>query len=1171
MPADANGPYETGDVWAGLGASSARMASAMRRSSTGDAGVGAGKPRQVDNSSDGIDKLWRDLTSAKDDPWVSSDRDAWLRDALGIRRQYSCLHDASIGLGAQLRWSLACNRLKETKGCTNEDLKGEFEMPREFLQLGTVEGVAESRLSTLASFARRESAVLALCKAIHSALDKDHHRPHTEADFGPTDFWAPAHGPNAVRNYRALMRTGVMAVASNGSLIEQRKHTTSPERQEAMLKLFAGLDRSHGGRPIQSVHMPGSPMQLCTVAHEILRHFENRKDDTRPVLLLPCSRLVPGHDYRGLDFLVHNLFRFFQQEPLTPHPPSLLPDEIAARVEAIRRDLALRPAIIVLVGYEVTRGDFAHLRRAIRDDPVHEFLAQFVHACVGDIDHPLDVDQFERSRFIVLADAPIDVLEEYCETSIEIPQPTRKDQYLDLLNARAPDFTSVASSVEKIAIMPNEAMVMGYVQLLSVERRTNQAVPSRLEELARYDTSDVLDRLTRTVRDRCTALDLLMLRIVAVAGAGVRRETLWRCVRLWSHAVADYSSGGEIGHLRPQIPQDEERDARIEALKTDFAFILAEGVDEAKNELDLYWHPYEYPDSPARTTGFTTSRDVETREPRNKRSTSIELRYSQVRDAILRDLDSEEEQWPRLLLHEIICIEALRQQTLVLRHAPAHKKSSVRSYQRALQTIYHGFLSLPAPDLWARMGEWPRCRVNGALPSEPINRFHFLYWSLFQKVLEEGGDRRMSREWAVDGVKRDILHLAHSAFRSPPTAKALPFAETPAWAVNDALAPRLASLLAEHHAAIAVVANRTNDLALWADLSAGIARAAVPTKKSSNTFSILERVQFDLAVLEYGPLAIQTAKASEMSIADLGVDATGFSRGPWYDSQTDATRVPAPEAFEAFVNDMEIQCRASPVVDRKALASRLARLADLRYQAIDYEYFRFRWRFSLEAVSMLLVVSRLLDSEFESDPAHSRPNLPPQGARVLARAGMEVLRLMNTPSKRMEPHSNVEGMTNWLAREVRRTMDWYTINYSTYMPDVVSMLVLEARFARTVGALTLDTNIRRHHVALHFLQVAEQRLAEFQPRPRLRIRFLIERCATLRGLAHESRKRLGAADIDANRYIALAKMDVIQLENIVETMFVQETNRNKPDVGDAWRRPIRHQRALTNAEAKHFS
>jgi hypothetical protein len=1145
-----------------------------------------------------VGELWRQIVDyvskqslGRSKATLASELDEWIRSDLHLRRRADTLFDQQIGLGVQLRWNIAMDLLfKRHWEAEYESIKAGG-MPREFLQLGTLESKEDAREDRLARYANDREYIDVLCAAL-SRMNADGYTRNLRRNYiDHRDFLVPIHGPRAVFAFRKFLSRGISPISSSGELVPEYPLTLWAQREEVLERVYGHLGLHDGReaanrtdaesmpaswRPIINVQMEGSPFDQCALAHKIMAKLESIQHQERPILLLPCSRLVPDHDFRGLDYLVYNIHAFLHQRPLSWTPPCYSPQDIPEKILEIRSALAKQPAIIVFVGYQPTRGASSNLRRLILDEPLVPLLSQILHPLVGVPGQPTEVRNLFATKFVVLSEGPMDVLEAYIDQEIEFPPPVMSQHYVDMLRVRAPDYeaaTGLHESLDRMPVHPSEAVVMGYLQLRRTEDVSGYEFHRPLAELAKFDNADVLDQLVSTIAQQSESLDFFFLKVIACARTGMRRDTLVRCARMWDKATGGPSQADKERRLPDRDDVSIVAEEWFDEFLVRFSYILAQGIDEQVPEVYPGTHPYEYPEGADPLRGKPLHLIDGPRE-----ETSIDFRYGQIRDAVSRYMDIHSEKWERLLIHQILCSEALRQQLIVTRHAPAARKLALRSYRRLLEGVYHGFHSLPHIDDLALSRSWPHLPEGTFLPVDPVERFRFLYCTLIMGTLEDGSAYRLSRDWAADALKADLLVLAHNAFGDAGESDIASLAKVPVWHGDERISHQFPDLGKSHFDAMAVAANMLDDHEMWAAIEAGAQRCDI--RPSWLDFGVLERAQIDLLAARLGPMG-QAQKLCLKALESLGVSIDLFERAPWNETKDEKPAPVDPLGLEQFldgvvlkiVHECTTQTDQQIAIDDdrlRAISACLVRLGELHYQAIEYGKGFAVWRSSMTAFAMLSTAWRLQERRSTMALEGAVYSLSPRGFRVLARALLECIRYLQIPKHRDLNLPRGLELTHLLARHARKALDEYTLRFSLYAPDVVSMLVLESRYARTVGAMNSDDVFSKHRVALEFLQRAEKRMADFEPRPRLQIRLLIERCATLRGLAAARRIAAGVHDQSGRLYLGLALLDVQQLDNLILSIFGRGIERDQKRMGEFWRKIVQRQRDLTLQEVQRY-
>jgi hypothetical protein len=1074
------------------------------------------------------------------------ERTAWARRLLSVERRFDTLYSETYGLGVQLRWNIANSVLKKEPLFRKRWDALKSDLHRDFFGLGYLPvGNSVRQRDTLAEIALSPRNLANACALIGEMLAARAPSLWKGRVFTVDDFLCQAQGEKAVKNFERFLLTGQRPPIGVDQLLRHAPFADEL-RGPFLVNLFKRLDSKHDGRPIIAVRIDGSPMEMCALGHRIFKEVTG-KNDPRPIFLIPCSKQMPGHGYRGLDFLVYNISNFLEQKPVAEHPPKLSSEEIAERILAIRAALAKQPAIIVFVGYMATSQRYRHLWHAIKDKAVTELLVQLSQPYIGEPGTPVDAANFLNSHFVVLADGEPEMLNAYCSASLTLPHPPlgRGSVFQFVSEHAARHAALLRRSVQRARRAIREDDLMGYIQLLTLAE--HDQIDS-LEHLVRVPER-VADKLVHGLRTYCTARELLMVRIIAASGTGVRPLTLWRCTQMFERALASI----DAGTLPPYLVFAKGANSgfhQIEGLLFKCRFILASGADEPFRELDEE-HPFEYPDMP------TPVRGEEAVNNAGARPQSIDLQYAAIRNAILRDLDKEPVPWVLYLIQEVLALESFRQQAIISRHGLG--QPSLRAFQRALQGYFHGMLSLPAATHWETLSDWPSAAAGSVLPNGPVQRFRFLYDVILRRLLEDNDARRMSLEWAADEIKKDMLRLAHSAFQADIRTSPLSFGHTPLWAVPGTLSNELVPWFEGHVESVTAVISRTDDVEQWIELRLLLEREMARLSGLQHPFSIAGRAQLDLAAIQHGPDARESMQECAAMLGNLGCDPALFENGPWADSD-DINYILDPQEFDTFCE--AVWQTLSEAAQPQAIAAGLARHADLKYQTIESLSPALRWLASIEAYSMLLIARRLLQANAAMARDWRFPGLSAQGNRVMARTGMEMMRHLSTWGSKYDifPARNIQLWLDRLAREVRQVLDMYTFSSAT-TPDRASMLVLESRYARTVGASDSRGAVMRHLAAMQWLNEAENLMVRFHPRPRLRIRFLVERCATLRGMARELLHTREPQLADAMRLLELVKLDLRQLHQIVNETYASDRARV---IGRTWRNMCERQQELTD-------
>jgi hypothetical protein len=217
----------------------------------------------------------------------------------------------------------------------------------------------------------------------------------------------------------------------------------------------------------------------------------------------------------------------------------------------------------------------------------------------------------------------------------------------------------------------------------------------------------------------------------------------------------------------------------------------------------------------------------------------------------------------------------------------------------------------------------------------------------------------------------------------------------------------------------------------------------------------------------------------------------------------------------------------------------------------------------LKSCAALMVAPEVMLDGYRADN-FPLPYLAAEGMRAICRVGLEIVRVLQ---KRKHPihldgKKEADVLTMEITSTVRNCLDEHTRMFYTDASERTQMLILESRFARLAyykgdswpvpahservlvepnAFETLDTlNAMRYEFAFNFLNEAETCIANNSTSDAVRLRFLSERCSSLRYLSESlSRVELKNQN-DRTGYLEralvlcrLALLDVRQLRNLI--------------------------------------
>ncbi|MFT3811859.1 MAG: hypothetical protein QM740_00615 [Acidovorax sp.] len=1140
--------------------------------------MAAGTNRSSPYSQAEIEALWAALVEDARSPKKQHE----LLETLKIKRSLSSLIDRKIGLGVQLRWNLAMLILtgragpapSEGKALLVKEVRKLLELTTDFFQLNHAnsgskkddKSALQTRMATLLVAARDIAALERLC----GVLAKRFRDAYLEAlgvdQLTANQFLSPVFGPQAVQTFIHLLCTGHLPLEVHTTLVSQVDYIPSDERDHEFMVLLARL-AGPTDRPIQGIAMPGSPSGQCAVAHELVRRLQAPgsagDSDARPIVMLPCGRQYRNPHHCGLDFLVQNLLSFYERRELRHDVPSLSADEMQGAIKALRQHLCRRPIIVVLVGYEVVRGCQPALRRAIRDEPLAQLLPLVIHPGVGSLELPTAAATFQKTRWIIFSDGELDLLEPYCSKTIWMPPPPPEAEE-KIFSMFTKEHRHIAQLREISALSPlplSEAKACTALQMMELKQFRGPPFAGA------YDGSElgngILARFAEVVRTCAPPLEAAALHLIALAGAGLRHTTLWQCLHAWRLIPRP------TGTLPcPALPEVEEAVAWMDELLDNYQRVIYDGIDESEPSLNPLDHPFEYV---GHSAACNMQAELKKNDALKKQAAfvhrSLDFRFVEVREALTEDMRLHGPSWYVQSLHRVLANEALRQHALLVRHEAPQYRTALRDERRALEGLYHGLLALPEVDTLPETTPEP-CLAHAApasgLPGDSVAAFQFLRRVVFGNLLERKDQYRLSRRWAADDIKLDVLELIHLAFATT-ADRGAGLSLHPLWHARG-LVPDAVLTLRQHCESIAVAAYGANDMVRWNDFTAGVGGM----HELTGDIPLLKRVAFDMSMISHGPGADRTISMVIPPLEEMGVKAESFTRAPWRNGRQTGLVVPDPKELETFLADCLSNACHSPPAQWTSLSDWFVRLGELRYQQAQAKGARetVRWQLTMECFVQAQIATRLRMTTLNHEGLSGSSHLSARGIRLLARAALDLLRyLINV---RADAAAGLAPtLREYLVAQARQALDAYALSRGYNEPDCAGMLILESRFARVAGREGPHRH-RRHRIALDFLHEAEGRLSGMRTRHRLWLHLLIEHCATLRGLAAEAMeepKWPGERRMEvARRLLGLALADVRQLENIIEAAYPAQHTRDdsRRALSKSWRDAVDHQRKLTH-------
>ncbi|BAO90352.1 hypothetical protein [Caballeronia cordobensis] len=828
--------------------------------------------------------------------------------------------------------------------------------------------------------------------------------------------------------------------------------------------------------------------------------------------------------------------------------------------EKLREVLGQRSVILIFVGHDALSGPLGFLQEAIIDAPLAELLSHLSRPALGTREQPYDPRHFEWSYFVVVGTSDLATLGEFKQPTLELPS-IAMEKYPGVLEEGG--FRHRAEIYEAMKFLPEPATEAA-ICLCEQIRRIEQVTRDRGRDIPCSDFGAFIEiqglyalagRFFAVLSAPGWEITRALVLLTAFAIGGIKRATLLRCLMLWNAVLPD-----EILDLAPNTTAEWTLifDDWLEA----FAPLLRSGPDERWREIDPQQHPFEYPG----TITFNLTSDT-----KEWWAESIDFLIMEVRAAIVAVVQREK---PGLAeqIHRILAEEALRQHTMVLRHTAPGDRLTMRSHRRGLQALYHGLASLPS-NFDRQSGDpeiWIDTNVNAVLPAQHVVRFRYLYCGLLPKLLVDSSTGKVGAAWGAERVKLEVSAFADDLLfkrcLAEPDRQAKQFGNCSV------------DVFERHYDNLAVAAVRAGSNGQWHEVRRRLDSfygSRTNSGEDERTVALREKALLQMNLVEHGPENELTAASLAQLARRLELDVTGFDHQHWLGH----TGFPSIDAVNKVVACHVERVRQLALQSSRSDAATLyffsgmmradlveSRISDVSPSA---ETLRHTLNQLLRGYAALTVAREVMWDGYGADN-FPLPYLAAEGMRSLCRVALEIVRILQKREHRIHLNSNADVLIlKEMTSAARNCLDEYTRVFYADTSERAQMLILESRFSRLAyrneeswtatknsGSVlvepeapkTADTiNAMRFELAFSFVKEAELCLANDITSDAVRIRFLSERCSTLRHLS-ASLSRLerkqeveGMNDLErAKALCQLALLDVRQLRNLIDRL--KQTN-----------------------------
>lgn len=517
--------------------------------------------------------------------------------------------------------------------------------------------------------------------------------------------------------------------------------------------------------PILCIHAPGMRHGLTALAIHV---WDSRdSSDQRPWCYLPVARGDGVHADPTFRSTVARLCAFFRGEDITTADPEDGTESTEERLADIRRRMAEQDSVLIFDGYQEVEGDGAtpHLSRLVRDEPLVALLERLVDPHV-DLTARVTAAEARRTRIVVLGNSPVTPLAAHCVPSdLEFPGPCAADLRALIagfeLDAPDPSCAAgvepqqggdeggarfiisdiVAATVLARGGKPSETSILLMRSLLVLSRGLPGRSPEETLRLAlnrgEPPNHRLLEWVLRLLRQRSPA-DHLALALAAHSETGLRPETLGRLVgRIRRSPTNGWAGITDLAGLDPA--------ASLQRLGFWLRGLFVEGIDETLAKRSAT-RGLEF-DPPSAPMGEDAAHTV------------WEFPDSALRHAMRRHFEGNEPSLARAL-HLVLAEESIQQHASMLRHSPTKKFLGMRYHRRLLEGIVHGFGSLRGEGAATLAGEATAMEISlSSLPSGPLERATSLYAVHYRQQLEHAPDWWMTRMFGAALAKVELLDM----------------------------------------------------------------------------------------------------------------------------------------------------------------------------------------------------------------------------------------------------------------------------------------------------------------------------------------------------------------------------------------------------------------------------
>ncbi|MFT4924829.1 MAG: hypothetical protein ACI8WB_000913 [Phenylobacterium sp.] len=920
---------------------------------------------------------------------------------------------------------------------------------------------------------------------------------------------------------------------------------------------------------IINLHCAEQSIGLTTVVTTLKEMLENGTAVfSLPICYISLSK-NPGQDKSvDLPSIINEIRAFYFAQPVDKSKPPATSAEVESFVLDIRRAMLKHPALIVFDGFECLSQSLPALGNAIKDDDVIWLLNRLMEPLINANINESQWDIFNKTKFLITSDSPIKSMKDLkvIDTdnavlkSIEWPRPTDKklwDNIILLLplgniswikhvHQHIPGIAKLGSEnltfifdccyrLASINISYKNSILDQLLNDLKETYEGHKAEPLLIESLKKCTINWIWNNLTNHKVWRFFWLFL------AISTSGLRQFTFRELFKEWSFLLPDNSDFPGVQEctdcdLMIELGKFEDTfKGMISRIRRDFVF----GYDDAE-------HPFEVARPPSSFHRKKITKD---------NSCSIDISLPEVKSIFIDLFIHRYSYGICRFAHQLIAEECIHQQTIVFRHTSEDNLASLRGYRRQLETLYHGYLSLPAGSEMANdvLLKDPFSVIGG----DPARTWKYLTIFGYIRIMERQ-DFRLSRSFGADELKLEILKLARKPAEFRETNLARQNIQSLAqFEFSPPESPLINKLKVSIAQAAYIVGKGKEELEVDCLVELGDTKEPSNldperTEKLLNLKAHLFKRNIDIMMssVNHGdsddnfreqyeiilqlckerlqrlyPENIESKIQLQLKVLEQVFEQHNFN--PSITVQEIAANISnqsySPSAVAKTLIPIIKEEKGSEVVDLLSrLAESIACEAELKFlnhakepkekqRYIKKVLLAFAYLCQAEALRLQLVVSQP-KIKFDAVSGHC--------ARLMIRIALR----LETLSKR---HHSVVN-TGYFGRKARRMADVLCRHLFAYPRERASMLIIESSFARLLNSDKHKLDALK--LSLSFLDTAEPIVESLDLKAHVRKRFRLERSKVFTNIAIEYEKLNDMRK--RNFYLKLAKYDADTCSNL---------------------------------------